>query len=80
MKKFVLMQQQMILTSKHCAEHPFAGGNTQHPFDRLKFIKQVVETTKNPKNCKSKQSFFPSKNAARFHLMSSIVGNIRLGT
>ena len=30
MKKLILLQKQMILTSKRSAEHPFAGGNTQH--------------------------------------------------
>ena len=30
MKKVVLMQKQIILTSKRRAEQPFAGRNTQH--------------------------------------------------
>ena len=28
--KTCFMQKQRIWTSKHCAEHPFAGRNTQH--------------------------------------------------
>ena len=31
-EKLVLMQKQMIPTSKRCAEHPFAGQNKQHIF------------------------------------------------
>ena len=33
MKKLVFRQKQMILTSEQCAEHPFAGRNTQQQED-----------------------------------------------
>ena len=42
-KKLVLMQKQMISISERCAEHQFAGRNTQHPgplppFNNLLFV------------------------------------------